>query len=106
MRLLFYIWEEEVNDLLTPVRLARVDFLYEIAKCQYYDARDHMSQTMRGNVRHCSDNLSLLAFVVLAPSYLSLPIEFRWAVPNSEPWVKQVYSALHVKISPLRERAH
>ena len=94
-----------MNELLSPVRLARVDFLCEIAKCQYYDACDYMSQIMRGNVRHCNDNLSLLAFVVLAPSYLSLPIEFRLAVPNSEPWFKQVYSALHVKSSPLRERA-
>ena len=35
MRLLFYIWKEEVNQLLTPVRLARVDFRHHTAKCQH-----------------------------------------------------------------------
>ena len=63
MRLLLYIWKEEVHELLSPVRLARNNFRYHTARCQYYD------KTLEA-IYATAMATSLIIYVALAPSRL------------------------------------
>ena len=95
MRLLFYIWHEEVHELLSPVRLASVDFRHHTARCQYYDK-------ILKAIYATAVTASLLIYVALAPSCILVAHWTSTGVPKLAPWFKQVYSALHVKAPSLR----